>query len=128
MRTALATLTPEQAALDAPPGSHFAYNNFGFELLATAVERATGRPFTAVVEDLVFKPAGMRTASNQPVGVLLGHLVDTPEDGLALGFNGEPGSLPRRRAGPSSSWAPARSGRARTTLSPSIRRWRPGAS
>jgi CubicO group peptidase (beta-lactamase class C family) len=93
MQTALAGLSPADAELAGPPGDRFAYNNFGFELLALAAERAGGEPFPRLAQRLVFDPAGMKTASFQPNGVLMGHLVDTPEPGLALGYNGAPGAL-----------------------------------
>jgi CubicO group peptidase (beta-lactamase class C family) len=88
-----AQLTPEQAALDAPPGTHFAYNNFGFDLLAMAVEQVAGEPFPVAVKAMVFDPAGMRTASYQPEAAVLGHPADQPEDGLALGYVGAPRKL-----------------------------------
>lgn len=93
MTDTLGHLTPAQAALDTPPGTRFAYNNFGFELLATMVERVTGEPFPKVAQRLVFDPAGMTTASFQPAAVILGHPFDQGEDGLAVGYNGAPGKL-----------------------------------
>jgi CubicO group peptidase (beta-lactamase class C family) len=89
----LSALTGHDIELDNPPGAHFAYNNFGFELLAMAVERVMGKPFPMAVKELVFDAAGMKTASFQPPSVTMGHLMDTGEEGLAIGYNGEPSKL-----------------------------------
>ncbi|NZA25672.1 serine hydrolase [Luteimonas sp. SJ-92] len=48
MRDLLAALTPEQKALQSPPGQAYRYNNYGFELLAEAAARAAGQPFAEV--------------------------------------------------------------------------------
>ena len=44
------------------PGSEWKYNNFGYEILARIVERASGRPFAETVQQLLFGPARMRSA------------------------------------------------------------------
>lgn len=93
MRAALAALTVEERVLKTPPGQAFAYNNFGFELLADAAANVAGKPFAQLVETLVFQPAGMKTASVEAPRVEMGHLVPVSEDGLAVGYNGEPGKL-----------------------------------
>lgn len=48
-----------------PPGTTFVYNNGGYVMLSLAVERAAGRPFTQLVQERVFDPAGM-TAGGFP--------------------------------------------------------------
>lgn len=93
MRATLAALKPEEKALKTEPGATFSYNNFGFELLADAAARAAGKPFAELVDTLVFKPAGMKTASIEAPNMELGHPVAVSEEGLALGYNGEPGKL-----------------------------------
>jgi CubicO group peptidase (beta-lactamase class C family) len=93
MRALLRALTPEQAALATKPGETFRYNNFGFELLADGAARAAGKPFAAVLQELVFDPAGMKNASVEEPNVVAGHLVAVNEQGLAIGYNGEPGRL-----------------------------------
>jgi CubicO group peptidase (beta-lactamase class C family) len=40
------------------PGAAWRYNNFGYELLAEAVERQRGQPFAQALQELVFTPAG----------------------------------------------------------------------
>jgi len=44
-----------------PPGERFAYNNSGYVILAVIAERATGRPYTDLVRDLVCRPAGLES-------------------------------------------------------------------
>jgi CubicO group peptidase (beta-lactamase class C family) len=46
-----------------PAGERFAYCNGGFVVLALIAERAAGRPYTELVEDLVCRPAGMTRTS-----------------------------------------------------------------
>ena len=93
MRDTLAHVPKDRARLLAPAGTAFAYNNFGFELLADAAAQAAGRPFAELLDTLVFKPAGMATASVEPPNVLLGHPLAVMEPGVAIGFNGAPGKL-----------------------------------
>ncbi|HEX8705673.1 MAG TPA: serine hydrolase domain-containing protein, partial [Myxococcaceae bacterium] len=42
------------------PGTEYAYTTYGFNLLAAAVERASGMPFGKYLERKVFTPAGMK--------------------------------------------------------------------
>lgn len=41
------------------PGEKFQYNNAGFIALGLVVEKLTGKPFTEVIEERIFQPAGM---------------------------------------------------------------------
>ncbi|WP_206185461.1 serine hydrolase [Sphingosinicella sp. CPCC 101087] len=93
LRATLASITETQRQLNSVPGQTFAYNNFGFELLADAVAQASGRPFGEVVNELVFRPAGMTTANIERPNIVAGHPHMVTEAGLALGYNGEPGKL-----------------------------------
>jgi CubicO group peptidase (beta-lactamase class C family) len=93
MRVTLAALSREQRQLKTKPGERFSYNNFGFELLADVVERASGEPFAKAVQELVLGPAGMKTASIESPNIVDGHPVGVTEDGLALGYNGSPAKL-----------------------------------
>ncbi|SMF61381.1 serine hydrolase domain-containing protein [Allosphingosinicella indica] len=93
MRGLLPALTAEQRALKSAPGTAFRYNNFGFELLADAAAKAGGQPFPALVEALVFQPAGMKSASIEAPLIEAGHLVPVSAEGLAKGYNGDPGKL-----------------------------------
>jgi CubicO group peptidase (beta-lactamase class C family) len=68
----------------APPGERFAYNNSGFVLLALLAERATGRRFEQLVDDLVCRPAeltatGFLRSDAVPEGTATGYLL---ADGL----------------------------------------------
>jgi CubicO group peptidase (beta-lactamase class C family) len=52
-----------------PPGRLFNYSNAGYALLAAVIEARTGRRFEDVVNERVFKPSGMQTATyDLPVG------------------------------------------------------------
>jgi CubicO group peptidase (beta-lactamase class C family) len=48
--------------LDFSPGTRSKYSNSGYVLLATMLERATGRPFARLLSDDVFARVGMRDA------------------------------------------------------------------
>ena len=63
---------------DFPPGDQYIYNNAGYELLATVVERTSGEAFGKFLKEKIFKPAGMETANT---------------------FNSLNGELPRRVLG-----------------------------
>jgi CubicO group peptidase (beta-lactamase class C family) len=49
----------ESAPLAFPTGRKHAYNNTNYMLLATVVERVSGRPFGAFLREAIFEPAGM---------------------------------------------------------------------
>ncbi|MEE8450456.1 MAG: serine hydrolase domain-containing protein [Thermoguttaceae bacterium] len=46
--------------LDFPPGTRYAYSNFGYCLLGRILERLVGEPYDRAVERLVLRPAGIR--------------------------------------------------------------------
>lgn len=54
-------LTPELAPAF-PPGSDWAYSNIGMMVLGKVIERVTGDNYYNAVAELVFEPAGMKTA------------------------------------------------------------------
>jgi len=60
------------------PGERFSYSNAGFVLLAYIVERATSRPFPAVMRELVFEPAGMDRTGY--------YRLDMPPPDAAIGY------------------------------------------
>ena len=69
-----------------PAGERFAYCNGGYVLLALLAERATGRGFHDLVQDLVLAPAGMADtgyprSDELPAGTGIGYLAapDDPE-------------------------------------------------
>jgi CubicO group peptidase (beta-lactamase class C family) len=45
------------------PGWRYSYSNIGFGILGLAISRAAGKPFTVLVDSLLFRPAGMETAT-----------------------------------------------------------------
>lgn len=93
MRQLLAEMSVEDRAVKSPPGTTFAYNNFGFELLADAASAATGMAFADLVAQQIFAPAAMTQASIENPYILMGHPQPVNEPGLAFGYNGAPGSL-----------------------------------
>ena len=57
----LARLIERQRALNYAPGTEFQYNNTGYLLAATVVERVTGEPFSEWMRRRVFEPLGMES-------------------------------------------------------------------
>lgn len=49
-----------------PPGAHYSYSNGNFRLLAELIRRATGRDFGDLLDERIFRPAGMPTACLAP--------------------------------------------------------------
>jgi CubicO group peptidase (beta-lactamase class C family) len=58
-RAEVIELIKRQPALQNAPNAEFNYNNSGFSLLSTIVERAGGKPFPEWMQENVFKPIGM---------------------------------------------------------------------
>ena len=85
-------LDPHEAALKTAPGATWAYNNFGYELLAQVVAEAAGRPFHEVLTEYVLRPSGMATASVELPVVSSDGLRGTAEAALVQGHNGAPGA------------------------------------
>jgi CubicO group peptidase (beta-lactamase class C family) len=52
-------IVQRQKELQAPPNTEFNYNNTGFILLATTIERLSGRTFPEYMKARVFEPLGM---------------------------------------------------------------------
>jgi D-aminopeptidase len=46
-----------------PPGTQYSYSNGNFRLLAELIQRVTGRPFGELLEERIFAPANMTTAT-----------------------------------------------------------------
>ncbi len=44
--------------LDTDPGAHYAYSNFGYNVLGRIVEQASGQPYGAYVQEHLLAPAG----------------------------------------------------------------------
>ncbi|HWL45726.1 MAG TPA: serine hydrolase domain-containing protein [Ilumatobacter sp.] len=60
------------------PGAEFRYNNSGYVLLAVLAERAAGRPYHDLVDELVVRPAGL-VATGFP-------FADEPTGDVAVGY------------------------------------------
>ncbi len=48
---------------DFEPGAEFVYNNAAYEVLVTVIERVTQTDFPSFIQERVFRPAGMATAT-----------------------------------------------------------------
>lgn len=84
-------LAATMTAAPGEPDARFAYSNAGYVLLGAAAERATGLTYEQLVEQHVFKPAGMTASGFWPVTAIVpnratGYLrpADDP-----LGFGGK---------------------------------------
>jgi CubicO group peptidase (beta-lactamase class C family) len=49
--------------LNFKPGTGYAYNNFGYLLLANVIEKVSGQPFADFMKQAIFKPAGMKNTA-----------------------------------------------------------------
>lgn len=73
--------------LEFAPGAKFQYSNIGYTLLAAIAERASGKPFTSVVRDDLWGPAGLPNtlfegdARNRPAGTSARGMWDRYDDG-----------------------------------------------
>ena len=56
----------EQADLYFEPGTGFKYSNFGYSILALIAERATGTPFSYLLNEKLFIPGGMLDSKQDP--------------------------------------------------------------
>ncbi len=56
---AVLQLAARQKKLNFAPGDEYSYSNTGYQLLAAAIQRATGTPFAAYGDQQIFKPLGM---------------------------------------------------------------------
>lgn len=68
------------------PGTSVSYSTYGFTLLSAVMEKASGRPFLSLVEDLVLDPVGM-TRTGPEIG---GEPIPEQATGYELGRNGQP--------------------------------------
>ena len=102
----LARVAPALAGVapSAAPGATWRYNNFGYDLLACVVERASGRPFAEYLAAEVFGPAGMTDAGVDARAEGGGYVASAVVPRLASGYNGGPvqlqGAAPRSFAQP----------------------------
>ena len=59
----IVTVLARQQGLNFPPGTEYSYNNGGYNLLASILERATGQPLRVFADANIFKPLGMTHSS-----------------------------------------------------------------
>jgi CubicO group peptidase (beta-lactamase class C family) len=67
-QTKLITETIANMPLTNPPGSHWAYSNFGYCVLGRVIEQVTGQPYAAYVQANILAPCGissMQIAANK---------------------------------------------------------------
>jgi CubicO group peptidase (beta-lactamase class C family) len=60
-QTKLITETIANLPLTNPPGSHWAYSNFGYCVLGRVIEQVTGQPYAAYVQTNILAPCGIST-------------------------------------------------------------------
>ncbi len=63
----LALLVQKQLPLQSAPGTVFEYADIGYDLLATVIERISGKSYHSFMRQYVFKPANMRASSAEQV-------------------------------------------------------------
>lgn len=84
----------EVAELTAEPGTEWQYSNFGYQILLVVLERASGKPYAELMDELIFVGAGMKDSGTiEPA-----HAGGEPSGckqvpGLARGYNGSPDEL-----------------------------------
>lgn len=61
-RTVIAYML-QKYALTVAPGKEFYYSNFNYNILGRILEYKTGKPYAQAVQELVFQPAGVTSAS-----------------------------------------------------------------
>lgn len=59
-------LDPDSRRLHWPPGLHSSYSNSGAGIASAVLEEISGMPFTQLVEETVFRPLGMTSATFAP--------------------------------------------------------------
>ncbi len=72
---ALATMVERIGRLPqvTPLGSHFSYNNAGFNIASRVLELAYGKPYERAIEEMLFKPLGLTRSFFYPSDVLITH-------------------------------------------------------
>jgi len=53
----------EMVDIETIPGEEYNYSNFGYGVLGTALENATGKPLNELLQTYLFEPAGMQHSS-----------------------------------------------------------------
>ena len=85
--------------LDAEPGTRYGYTTFGYTLLGTAVEGASGATFVEYLRENVFKRAGMvQTRTDSPYDLIPHRARGYTRLGVREKFVGRPPSGPLRNS------------------------------
>jgi CubicO group peptidase (beta-lactamase class C family) len=71
----------------APPGAAWSYNNAGFAVAGRVLEVVTGQPFSDAIDDLVFRPLGLKLAFTRVADVV----AHWPAIGHVAAPDGSPG-------------------------------------
>jgi CubicO group peptidase (beta-lactamase class C family) len=82
----LLSILARQRGVNFVPGSEFSYNNGGYNLLASLVERVSGQPFREFTAANIFEPLGMTQSSfrGQPVAIGPNHALGYHQDESAF--------------------------------------------
>jgi beta-lactamase class C len=64
-----------------PPGTCFAYQNVGYDLIHEAIEKATGKTYDQAAHELIFGPLGMTSASTTREGLVTAKSWAQPHNG-----------------------------------------------
>ena len=67
----------DEVNISAPPGDVYGYQNVMFSMWDPIARRATGTPYEVLVDEMIFKPLGMKDAS-------VGRIVDTSNLNMAF--------------------------------------------
>ncbi|MDO6413144.1 serine hydrolase domain-containing protein [Sphingomonas sp. BIUV-7] len=64
-----------------PPGTCFAYQNVGYDVIHEAIEKATGRSYDQAAHELIFGPLGMTSANTTREGLVTAKSWAQPHNG-----------------------------------------------
>jgi CubicO group peptidase (beta-lactamase class C family) len=84
-RSEVIDMLKRQPTLQNDPGAEFNYNNSGFSLLSTIVERVGGKPFPEWMQENVFEPLGMK---NTVIRATPGQVIGNSSQGYVRGAGG----------------------------------------
>jgi CubicO group peptidase (beta-lactamase class C family) len=77
-------------SLDSRPGERYAYNNFGYILLAYIIEQGSGQSYADFLEQTIFKPLNMRDTGYQNSSSGVAGIYTDRDDTTAVQFGSPP--------------------------------------
>jgi len=80
----------DQWSLDTPPGEQYAYNNFGYILLAHIIEEVSGQSYADYLNRAIFTPLKMRNTGYQDSSSGVAGIYTDREDTTAVQFGSPP--------------------------------------